>query len=130
MTGQVELVSLRQHGTPAIDGSVPAISADGRNVAFGSFDSQLVPGDTNGIFDVFVRDRLLDVTHEGQRDQRRKASRRRRQLQPGSSADGQQVAFDSIATNLVAGDTNTYAFVSGPSFTVPGQCPDIYLHRS
>lgn len=49
---------------------------------------------------------------------------------PALSADGQQVTFDSIATNLVAGDTNTCAFVSGPSFTVPGQCPDIYLHRS
>ena len=35
----------------------PAISADGRYVAFRSFASNLVSGDTNGTYDVFVRDR-------------------------------------------------------------------------
>src|SRR5207253_8937535 len=35
----------------------PAVSADGRFVAFDSAASNLVPGDTNGTFDVFVRDR-------------------------------------------------------------------------
>jgi len=35
----------------------PDISADGRFVAFGSFSPNLVPGDTNDAFDVFVRDR-------------------------------------------------------------------------
>ena len=32
------------------------ISADGRHVVFISFASNLVPGDTNGVYDVFVRD--------------------------------------------------------------------------
>src|SRR4051794_35645042 len=35
----------------------PEISADGRSVAFATMDSNLVPHDTNGVFDVFVRDR-------------------------------------------------------------------------
>jgi hypothetical protein len=36
---------------------IPSISADGRYVAFVSFASNLVAGDTNGTWDVFVRDR-------------------------------------------------------------------------
>ena len=36
----------------------PSISADGRWVAFASLASNLVPGDTNGVSDVFVRDNL------------------------------------------------------------------------
>ncbi len=36
----------------------PSISADGRLVAFDSLSHNLVPGDTNGVIDVFVRDRL------------------------------------------------------------------------
>jgi Transposase len=39
--------------------TMPAVSADGRFVAFVSGASNLVPGDTNGRQDVFVRDRLL-----------------------------------------------------------------------
>src|SRR5438094_703914 len=44
-----------------LSGSV-AISADGRFVAFGSVASNLVPGDTNGTFDVFVHDRHTGAT--------------------------------------------------------------------
>ena len=40
----------------------PAISADGRFVAFDSLASNLVPGDTNGTNDVFVRDRRAGTT--------------------------------------------------------------------
>jgi archaellum component FlaF (FlaF/FlaG flagellin family) len=40
----------------------PSISADGRFVAFESFASNLVPGDTNGTYDVFVHDRFTGVT--------------------------------------------------------------------
>ena len=42
--------------------SSPAISSDGRYVAFSSDASNLVPGDTNGSPDVFVRDRKLGTT--------------------------------------------------------------------
>ena len=45
----------------AVSGT-PAISADGRFVAFYSEATNLVPGDTNGASDVFVRDRQTGTT--------------------------------------------------------------------
>src|SRR4051794_30658905 len=77
----------------------PAISADGRYVAFASAASNLVPGDTNGDPDVFVRDRKLGTTErvsisatgrEGDDDS----------WEPAISADGRYVAFTSKASNL------------------------------
>jgi Tol biopolymer transport system component len=56
-------ISVGPGGQQANDGSVaPAISADGRYVAFRSYASNLVAGDTNGATDVFVRDRVAQVT--------------------------------------------------------------------
>ncbi len=83
----------------------PSISADGRYVAFESFAPDLVAGDTNGAWDVFVRDRVARTTlrvsvglggDEAGLDSRDAAI----------SADGRYVAFESDATNLVPGDTN------------------------
>lgn len=82
-----------------------AISADGRVVAFASNASNLVPGDTNGTWDIFVHDReagtteRVSVSSSGM--QASHAS-----TKPVLSADGQVVAFQSAAGNLVAGDTN------------------------
>ena len=58
-TGSTERVSVDNRGYPGNAGSgpIPAISADGRFVAFGSDASNLVLGDTNGEGDVFVHDR-------------------------------------------------------------------------
>jgi Tol biopolymer transport system component len=82
-----------------------AISADGRAVAFESFSSRLVPGDTNGALDVFVADvatgnldRVSLSTDGGQADNR--------SYSPSISADGRIVAFSSFADNLVPDDTN------------------------
>lgn len=85
--------------------SSPAISADGRYVAFLSAASNLVPDDTNDAGDIFVYDRktraveLISLAEDG--SQANDASG-----EPGISADGRWVVFSSIATNLVAGDTN------------------------
>lgn len=50
-------VDINVHGEPGDDSSLsPVLSADGRFVAFASRSSNLVEGDTNGVFDVFVRD--------------------------------------------------------------------------
>ena len=83
----------------------PAISTDGSSVAFESFSSRLVPGDTNGALDVFVADvatgsldRVSLATDGGQANER--------SYSPSISADGRIVAFSSFATNLVADDTN------------------------
>src|SRR5260221_358848 len=81
------------------------ISPDGRFVAFESRASNLVPGDTNGARDVFLRDRLNGTTErvcvgaggtQGNGES----------LYPSLSADARYVAFTSQATNLVPGDTN------------------------
>lgn len=99
-------VSVGPHGRQG-DGSSDeaAISADGRYVAFVSEASNLVPGDTNGVADVFVRDRKLHVTR------RVSVGRHGRQANdfsvwPSLSANGRYVAFASDATHLVTGDTN------------------------
>jgi Tol biopolymer transport system component len=82
-----------------------AISDDGRYVAFLSAASNLVPHDTNGTWDIFVRDRWAATT--------RRASVASDGTQANDvstsavlSADGRYVAFESWATNLVPGDTN------------------------
>ena len=85
--------------------SCPAISGDGRWVAFESSASNLVAGDTNGQQDVFVHDRQTGTTTRvsvGPRAPRPTMTA----AAPSISADGRWVAFDSCASNLVAGDTN------------------------
>jgi hypothetical protein len=83
----------------------PAISADGRYVAFESIASNLVTGDTNGVSDIFVRDRLTNTTTrvsvDSAENQASGAS-----YEPSISADGRYVAFSSVASNLAGGDAN------------------------
>ncbi|MFB7256915.1 hypothetical protein [Streptomyces nojiriensis] len=96
-------------GTTPIGSSAgsPSISADGRYVAFASPARDLVAGDTNRADDVFVRDRqtgaITRVSVDSAGNQANNVSRN-----PSISADGRYVAFESFATNLVAGDTNRY----------------------
>jgi Tol biopolymer transport system component len=103
---QTEPVSVSSSGEQGNrDSLLPAISADGRYVAFTSGASNLVSGDTNGESDVFVRDRELGTT------ERVSVSSTGRQGNRGSfgpaiSANGRYVAFTSAASNLVARDTN------------------------
>jgi Tol biopolymer transport system component len=86
--------------------SSPTISADGRYVAFVSDASNLVPGDTNGTNDVFVRDlrkgvtRLVSVATGGAQQVGGRAD------ESAISANGRFVVFESFAPNLVPGDTN------------------------
>ncbi|MEU8082406.1 hypothetical protein AB0B57_02045 [Micromonospora sp. NPDC049101] len=83
----------------------PAISADGRYIAFTSWATDLVPDDTNQTTDIFVYDRTNGSTQRvnisgtgAQADQF--------SFQPALSADGRYVAFSSWAGNLVDEDTN------------------------
>jgi Tol biopolymer transport system component len=90
------------------DSFSPAISADGRYVAFDSRASNLVAADTNGFFDVFVRDlqggttELVSVSTGGTQGNSDSGA----YYGVSISADARSVAFDSLASNLVAGDTN------------------------
>ena len=86
----------------------PAVSRDGRYVAWWSRASNLVPGDTNGVADVFVRDRQTGVTVRvsvaGDGTQANGGTPDPEP--PGISDSGRFVAFSSFASNLVVGDTN------------------------
>ena len=114
LAGTTERVSVATGGAQASGASgSPSISADGRCVAFWSQASDLVPGDTNGAQDVFVRDRLAGTTERVNVDSSgAQANGDSDSSRPQLSADGRFVAFDSFATNLVAGDTNGAADVS------------------
>jgi subtilisin family serine protease/Tol biopolymer transport system component len=104
-----ELVSLGHDGTGANNYSiVPTLSADGRYVAFRSVASNLVPGDTNGTSDVFVRDlrtghtERVSVASDGAQSQGGGPFL----LYPMMSDDARYVVWDDDAYNLVPGDTN------------------------
>ena len=110
--GVTERVSVSSAGAEADSSSeMAAISADGRFVAFASLASNLVENDTNGVADVFVRDRVNGTT------ERVSVSSKGREGDghsgivgvagyPAISADGRFVAFPSEATKLVKKDRN------------------------
>ncbi|MCW5775737.1 MAG: PD40 domain-containing protein [Phycisphaeraceae bacterium] len=105
-TGKTTRVSISSTGAQGDgDSTHPAISADGRFVAFSSAASNLVEGDTNGVLDVFVHDRQsgatgrVSVSSSGSQGNGHSSS-------PSLSADGRFVAFFSFADNLVEGDWN------------------------
>ena len=104
--GTTERVSVSSVGIQGnAESHFPSLSAEGRFVAFFSGASNLVPGDTNGATDVFVRDRLKGTT------ERISVSSTGVQGNLSSfyaaiSANGRFVVFGSDANNLVPGDTN------------------------
>ncbi len=110
-SGVTTRVSVDSAGVEGDTGSSsPSVSADGRYVVFESAASNLVAGDTNSASDVFVHDTSSGVTTrvsinsagvEGNGSS----------LEPSVSTDGRYVAFHSLASNLVAGDTNDRADV-------------------
>jgi Tol biopolymer transport system component len=105
-TGTTELVSQRAMDGPQGGTSTsPAINRDGRYVAFKSTSTNLVPSDTNGGADVFLRDRTnqsiqrISVATSGAQAKSGSGS-------PAISADGKVIAFDSPADNLIGADLN------------------------
>ena len=81
------------------------LSSDGRYVVFTSFASNLVPNDTNGYGDVFLRDTILNTTTIVSLDSSGNIANNVSVSQK-ISADGRYILFLSEASNLVAGDTN------------------------
>lgn len=85
--------------------SRPSLSQGGRYVAFESVATNLVTGDTNGVSDVFVHDNVdkttsrVSVATGGTQGNGRSGA-------PAISDDGRFVAFETDASNLVAGDTD------------------------
>ena len=106
LAGTTELVSRGAWGRPGNATSAgSAVSADGRFVAFTSEADDLVPGDGNGVSDVFLRDRVarttvrVSVTAGG-------AEADGASSVFALSGDGRYVMLQSAAANLVAGDGN------------------------
>ncbi|MCC6407773.1 MAG: PD40 domain-containing protein [Planctomycetes bacterium] len=106
LTGTLEIASVSSGGALGDLPSLPGdLSFDGRYVTFQSSATNLAAGDNNAAVDVFLRDRVLGTTeivslaasgalgHQGAQ-------------QSVISADGRWIAFESFASNLVAGDTN------------------------
>lgn len=110
LAGITERVNVGPGGAQANDRSrYPALSADGRIVAFASTASNLVPSDTNGIEDTFVRDRQTGQTTRvsvGPGEVQVEGDESFGSFDLGISADGKRVVFDSRAAELVPGDTN------------------------
>ncbi|MCC6976606.1 MAG: hypothetical protein IT322_21555, partial [Anaerolineae bacterium] len=114
VTGITERISIASDGSQAMPtgGTLETtpyaeISDDGRYVVFSSPGSGLVPGDTNGKYDVFVRDRLnntttcVSLTPGGQF-----GAGSSEVMYPSISSDGGYITFFSEANDLVSGDTN------------------------
>ena len=100
--GDTDLVSVTTSGVASGNARAVSVSSDGRYVAFSSDAAGLVPGDTNGVADVFVRDRQTGVT-ERVSVSTNGAQADGQSAAPVISPDGRFVAYESDATNLVAG---------------------------
>jgi len=130
VTAQTTRVSVDSGGFQGNNSSsMPSISSDGRFVTFYSTASNLVPGDTNSLGDIFIHDRQTSQTTRVSVDSRNIQGDRDSRA-PSISSDGQFVAFRSAARNLVPGDTNRVddVFVhdrqrSAPVLTTQGSCP-------
>jgi Tol biopolymer transport system component len=98
-------VSLNSHGAQSNGWSLrPAVSAHGRFVAFESEASNLIRRDTNGAYDIFIRDRKRGTTRRvsvSSRGGQAKAD----STYPAISANGRFIAFQTRA-GLIPGDTN------------------------
>jgi Tol biopolymer transport system component len=108
--GFVELISVSSGGAQGNgDSQGAALTGDGRFVAFSSQASNLVAGDTNAAFDVFLRDRRGDTTERVSVGPLGEQGNNNSGLQSKSaiSADGRFVAFSSAASNFAGtADTN------------------------
>jgi Tol biopolymer transport system component len=106
----LERVSVAQDGAQSNGASFEAdVSRDGRRVVFASRATNLVPGDDNGVEDVFLRD--LGGGSTRRLSERAGADAQGRSRAPAISQDGTFASFHSTAANLVRGDRNKVADV-------------------
>lgn len=104
-TNALEMISTSGTGALGNNGSFdPAISDDGRYVAFYSAASNFYTGDVASIADLFIRDRQMGTTTLVTVGINGNANGQ--SLEPMFTADGRTLIFSSLASNLIAGDTN------------------------
>lgn len=142
--GRTVKISFSTDGTAGDAGSFhPAISRDGRFVAFASDATNLVAGDTNGNTDVFVRDRDADGNGffdevdlpGGVKTIRASVSTNGAQTDgphaqdnwaPSVSSTGRFVAFTSWASGALMDDSTNPAYQCGPSYW-PDMCSNVFV---
>ena len=104
--GKANRVSVASDGSEGDDESLsPALSGDGRTVAFYSYATNLVAPDENEVRDVFVhsvRSKATERASVSSSGVEGDAA----SLAPSLSGNGRRVAFSSSASNLVGDDTN------------------------
>ena len=128
-TGAVTRVSVDAAGAQVNDSSrAPVFSPDGSKIAFYSEASNLVPGDTNGTFDVFVKDLATGAVTRVSVDAN---GAQGNNISTGFqfSPDGSSIAFTSSASNLVPGDTNNASDVFIKDLTL-AQDPAVYIENA
>jgi hypothetical protein len=126
------LVSPAWHGgDPNGDSRSPAISADGRFVAFASDAGDLVESDFNNVSDIFLRDTCINAPQDCTPATTRISlgpdgiEANGASDSPSLSSDARFVAFDSEARNLVPDGSAapTGAFLRDTCFGASGECP-------
>ena len=105
-TGETTRITAVGGTQPNEESRGPGLSADGRYLSFTSWATNLVPGDTNNRYDAFVHDRVtgrttrVSVASDGTQGNHASDA-------AAISPTGRYVAFNSLASNLVPGDTNS-----------------------
>ena len=106
-TDTIELVSADAAGSAGVSTSnSPSMSNNGRYVAFTSVAGNLVPGDTNGLTDVFVKDMVTGDILRASVDSAGNPATASSSSAPAIAGNGSAVAFQSADPGLVAGDGN------------------------
>lgn len=112
LTGQIQRISVASEGTQSNGHSfAPTISAAGRYIAFDSVANNLSLLDTNLFSDVFIHDLQTHQTQLVSLAANQSEAGNGDSLNSSLSADGQWIAFDSDASNLVATETKNISQV-------------------
>lgn len=106
-TGAIERVA-SSGVEPDGESRYPAITPDGRYVAFLSYAANLVPGDTNGYSDIFVYDRSTGIIGRASVSSSGEQGNSICNDVPAISSDGRYVAFRSRSSNLTGAATNGF----------------------
>lgn len=126
--GLTTLVDTDEFGNPSNGHSYrPAISHDGTHVAFETEAGNLLPGDVNGLRDIYVKvlatDEVRRVTFGYVGDESNGPS-----FWPAINSDGRHTAYASDANNLVNKDTNNLRDVfAHDRDSVPPPGPMLYI---